>query len=92
MSKSAADPNTQLLEGSHNMDTETLVIVRNTKDKIDINPKEKIIKATANKIQLSTTHNSIKKIPTKALNPVIDSLDIEAQVTALEKCKKKVHL
>ena len=87
LSKSAADPNTQLLKGSHNTDTETLVIIENAEDKIDIDSKEQVTEATADKIQSLTTHNSKEKIPTEASNPMTNPLNIEAQVTALENAR-----
>ena len=77
-SKSAADLNTQLLEGSPNTDIETPVIVKNAKDWMDIDPKERVTETTANKTQLLTTHNLKEKTPTEALNLGTNPLDIEA--------------
>ena len=91
-SKSATDPNTQLLEGSHNTDIETPVVVRNTEDRMDINPKERVTETIVDEMQLSMTHNLKKKIPMETSNPKTDPLDIEAQVAVLEKRRRKVHL
>ena len=53
---------------------------------------KKVTKVIADKTQLLTTYNFKEKTPTKASDLVTNPLDIEAQVAALEKCKKKVHL
>ena len=39
-SKSAVDPNIQLLEGSHNTNTKTLVVVGNTEYQMNIDHKK----------------------------------------------------
>ena len=92
LSKSAADPNTQLLKGSCNTDTETPVVVGNTKDRMDIDPKEWVTETIVDKMQSFTTKNPKKKTPTETLNPRTDPSDIEAQMAILEERRRKVHL
>ena len=91
-SKSAVDPNTQLLKGSRNTNTETPVVVGNTKDRMDINPKERVTETIVDEMQLSTTHYLKGKTPMETLNPRTDPSDIEAQVAVLEERRRKVYL
>ena len=78
-----------MLKSSYNTDAKAPIIVENAEDKINIGHKERVTEIIIDEIFLLTIHDFKKTTSTEALDLVIDFLEIEAQLAALKKRRKK---